>query len=106
GRVARKCRPAHPAGWRNVAHLAVLLDAAAERLAPEARLIVVEAARVQTQVAAERPHVAQQRAGNGLCRLVQHGEAPREERGIDEGRDPRERADPEALFGIEADEIE
>src|SRR2546422_3034854 len=36
----------------------------------------------------------------------QHGEAPREERGIHEGRNPGERADREALFGIEADEIE
>src|SRR5205814_370955 len=72
-RVPGEGGPAHPAARRHMTDGAVFLDATAERLAPEARLIVVNAPGVQTQVAAERAHVPEQRTRNGLGRLVQHG---------------------------------
>src|SRR5437016_3197389 len=63
--VARKNRPAHVAARRHVTNRAVLFDATAQRLAPKARLVVVKASRVEAQVATQRSHVAQQRAGDG-----------------------------------------
>src|SRR5688572_27591868 len=46
---------------RDVTHVAVLLEAEAERVAPEVRLVVVRTARVEAEIAADRAHVAKLR---------------------------------------------
>src|SRR5690606_39709988 len=48
-----------PADLRDVAHLAVLLQAETERAAPEVGLVVVCATRIEADVAADRAGIAQ-----------------------------------------------
>ena len=70
-RVGRRHRQAALARGGDPAGLAVLLHAEVDRLAPVLVLVVVVAARVQAQVAAQRAHVAQMRRGHLRRRLPQ-----------------------------------
>ncbi len=72
-RVRRKRRPAFCSAGSHVAEIAVFLDAEPARLSPRQRLVVPEAARVEADVAADRPHVAEYRRGNGLRRFGEDG---------------------------------
>ena len=60
-RIGRKGRPAPSSAGCNVAEVAVLLDAEATRRTPGQRLVVPETPRIETYVAADRAHVAQNR---------------------------------------------
>src|SRR5271166_140871 len=70
--VARKRRPAELSARSDVAQIAILLQAETATLAPQQRLVVPQAARVEAEIAADRTHVAQHRRGNRFRRLVQH----------------------------------
>src|SRR5256886_8387814 len=63
-RVRRRYRPASRAPWRDETDHAVLLRAEPDRLPPLVGLVVVVAARVHADVAADRPHVAELRRGD------------------------------------------
>ena len=69
--VGRRDREAALARGRDPAGLAVLLHAEVDRLAPLVVLVVVVAARVEAEVAAERAHVAQVRRRDLRRRLPQ-----------------------------------
>src|SRR5207253_468471 len=66
GHVRRADGPAARAGGRHPADMAVLLHAEVDRLAPLVGLIVVVAARIETEIAAQRAHVAEQGSGDEL----------------------------------------
>src|SRR5215469_17386354 len=53
GRIGRECRPALLPSRSDVAEIAVFLDAEAARLPPGERLVIPEAARVETNIAAD-----------------------------------------------------
>src|SRR5687768_11874952 len=59
------------ADLRYVTDGSVFLQAEAECIAPEIRLVVVRAARVQAEIATDRAHVPQLRTGYGTGRLRQ-----------------------------------
>ncbi len=92
-RVTGKRCPAEVASGRNVAKIAILLQAEAAALAPQQRLVVPQAARIEADVAAQRGHVANHRRCDRLCRFVQHGIiSPNQGRVLD-CAERRERAD-------------
>src|SRR5215470_500151 len=62
---AGKCGPALRPARRYMAKVAVFLDAESATLAPGERLVIPQATRIQTDVAADRPHIAQDGRGNG-----------------------------------------
>src|SRR5204863_476024 len=61
GRVGRRHRPAPRAPRSDQTHVAVLLDAEADRLPPLVGLVVVVAARIDAHVATERARVPELR---------------------------------------------
>src|SRR5437763_1466904 len=72
--IAAEARETHAATLgRDVANLARRLEAMMVGLPPPFALIVKDAARVETQIAADRPHIAMRGAGDDLCGLGQHG---------------------------------
>src|ERR1035441_7285643 len=71
-RIAREGRPASLTARSNMAQVAILLQAKSATLAPQQRLVVPEAARIETDIAAQRAHVPQYRRRDRLCRVVQH----------------------------------
>src|ERR1035441_1669465 len=71
-RIAREGRPASLTARSNMAQVAILLQAKSATLAPQQRLVVPEAARIETDIAAQRAHVPQYRRRNRLRRMVQH----------------------------------
>src|ERR1051325_8162341 len=77
-RIGRKSGPALLSAGRDVTQVAVFLNAKPARFAPCQRLVVPEAARVQADVAADRPHIPQHRGGDRVYLFVQHGIAPRD----------------------------
>src|ERR1035441_4674703 len=70
-RIAREGRPASLSTRSNMAQVAVFLEAESATLAPQQRLVVPEAARVETDIAAQRALVPQYRRRDRLCRVVQ-----------------------------------
>src|SRR5271166_3060079 len=72
GRIARKGRPAGLTAGSDMTQVTVFLKAEAATLPPQQRLVVPEAARIETDVATERTHVSQHRRRNGSGCLVQH----------------------------------
>src|SRR5207237_9134679 len=70
--VPGKRRPAFHSTRSNMAEIAVLLDTEATGLSPGERLVVPQAARVETDVAADRAHVAQQGRGDSASSFRQH----------------------------------
>src|SRR6185436_9734497 len=71
--VVRSRGDAFRAALDDVTLRSVLLDAEAERLAPEVRLVVPLAARLEHHVAAERTHRAQLRTGDQARGLRERG---------------------------------
>src|SRR5215469_2682145 len=98
-RIARKGRPADFAAGGNVAKLAVLLQAKAAALAPQKRLVVPEATGIETDVAAERAHVAQHWRRDGLCGLIKNRIGAADERRVFDLSQSRQRADTDAPVG-------
>src|SRR5207244_7798077 len=68
GGVRRRNRPAPRASRGDEADVAVLLRAEADGAPPVIRLVVVVAPGVQTEVAAEGPHVPERRRADGAGR--------------------------------------
>ena len=92
-RVGRRHREARRARRRDPARLAVLLHAVADRPAPLVGLVVVGAARVEAEVAADRRHVAQMRRRDLRRGLPQAGTARAQPLVAHERRQRRRRAD-------------
>src|ERR1700723_2328956 len=72
-RIRRKCSPTFRAARRNVAKIAILLNAETAGLPPSKRLVVPKAASVEANVAAKRSHVAKNRRRNSRGSFSQHG---------------------------------
>src|SRR5690606_3394604 len=79
-RVRRMRRDALLPHLRDVADVAVLLEAEAQRLTPEVRLIVVRAARVEAEIAPDRAHVAELRPRDEACGACERGRVLADER--------------------------
>src|SRR5208337_2325695 len=84
-RVAGKGCPASVSAGRHMAQVAIFLQAEAATLAPQQRLVVPQAARVEAEIAADGSHVAQHRRGNCPRRFIKHGVVFADERRVLDG---------------------
>jgi hypothetical protein len=84
---------------------AILLEAEAQRLAPEVRLVVIRAARVETQVAAQRAHVTELRTGDQRRGTRQRGEVTQHDRVARQPAQGDERPEVQSIL-ILADEVQ
>src|SRR5580704_2450608 len=71
-RISRKCSPTFRAARSNMAKIAILLDAKSTGLPPSKRLVVPKAASIETNVAANRSHIAKNRRRNSRGSFRQH----------------------------------
>src|SRR5579859_1450336 len=92
-RISREGRPAACATRSDMAQVAIFLDAETTGPAPLQRLVVPEAARIQTDVAPHGAHVAQDRRGHRGSRLMQHTIVAADEFRVLDGGKRRERSD-------------
>ena len=68
-----------------MAQVAIFLQAEAATLAPQQRLVVPKATRIEADIAAQRSHVAQHRRRDGLHRFVKNGIISANERRVFDG---------------------